>query len=321
MKSEKKHKNYLQIIGILLFIYLLTKIDLLAAYENIKKFNLLWLLVYMLSYFAMVMLKSYRWNILLIDQGLEFEFKKTIRISIISNFWGAITPGRLGELIKLDYLRKDNTPMVKCLANVVIDRTFDLMMLLIFSFIGALYFGNLFYQQLKGILFWGVLILVLMSLFFINRTVVTRLLKLMLNKILSPDKYSLLAENWSGFVGEIRGVKFFSLVKMLLISIVIYLLFFLMTYIVALGFNLRLPFIYLSLCVSLASLISLLPISVSGLGTREAIFILLLGKLSVDNSSALIIPFFDSVILGNLMALLFMGLKDFFIKSKAVDFK
>jgi uncharacterized membrane protein YbhN (UPF0104 family) len=51
--------------------------------------------------------------------------------------------------------------------------------------------------------------------------------------------------------------------------------------------QLSLPFTYLAFCLAAINLIALLPISISGLGTRDAVFILLLGKIGISPERAL----------------------------------
>ena len=51
--------------------------------------------------------------------------------------------------------------------------------------------------------------------------------------------------------------------------------------------SLDIPFIYLSACATVATVLSLLPITVAGVGTRDAVFILLLGQIGIARQESL----------------------------------
>jgi len=311
-----KHTKYLQLLGLVLFIYLLWKIDAYKALESIKNFSLIWFVLYAVCYLIMVLTKSYRWKTLLHDQNINYSFKKVLKINITSNFWGAITPGRLGEFIKLDFLVKDNVPIVKGILNIIIDRTFDVIMLFFFSFISFIYFGKIFYVETKGLILIFITLLIILSVAVFLRKGFKNFVKIFLKQLLPINRYKLVNDNWKLFIKEFKEIHYKTFIKMIFQSLLIYFLFFLMTFIVAIGFKVRISFIYLSLCVSISSLISLLPISVGGVGTREALFILLLGKISISKETALLIAFFDSTILGNFMAVIFILILKIFLQYK-----
>lgn len=312
--ANNKSIKFFHFIGILLFIYLLYKIDLGKALADIKEFNFFWLIIYFSAFTVMVLLKAYRWKLLLLAQDISYSFRKALLISITSNFLGALTPGRLGELIKLDYLKKDNYSIQKGIVNVFIDRSFDLFMLALFSLLSMMYFIDLFYNELTEI-FIGVIVLLIAALFiYYSRKGIKKFASMILRKILPSSKYSLIENHRIEFIEEIRAIRLLTLFKMFAVSVVIYLLTFLMTFLVSLGFGIKISFVYLSFCMSLASLVSLLPVSIGGIGTREAVFIVLLGNNAVPKESALLIAFFDSTILGNLFTALFALLKYVYLK-------
>ena len=72
----------------------------------------------------------------------------------------------------------------------------------------------------------------------------------------------------------------------LLVTVIAYALFYLQCYLAALALRLPLSYPYAAFCVSLASLLALLPISISGLGVRDATFIALLLPLGVTAEMA-----------------------------------
>jgi len=253
----------------------------------------------------MIILKSARWRILLVSQGINYSLIKVFRISIVANFWGTITPGRIGEIIKLDYLLKENHQLSKSIVSILVDRIFDIATLLLFCCIGIVYFLNIFFNELKGIIYLILSIILIISIILLLRSGISNLLRKLLKRIFSESKYQLIENQWNEFTFELSKIKLSTIWRMTIFSAATYFFFFLMTYIVALGFNVSVPFIYLSLCISISSIISLLPVTVGGIGTREAIFIFLLEKIFITKESALLIAFVDGTVLGFIMASLF----------------
>ncbi|MCX6170073.1 MAG: lysylphosphatidylglycerol synthase transmembrane domain-containing protein [Ignavibacteriales bacterium] len=310
------YKNFIKIFGILLFIYIITKIDISKVLTEIKNFNLWWLLLYLFCYVFMVLMKSIRWRTLLISQDIYLPLSKVISINIMANFWGIVTPGRIGELSKIAYLQKDELTFSKSIVSVIIDRLYDMAMLILFSFIAMIYFVNHFYIQMIDILFSIALIVVAGIVIFLSRYWIWSLLIAILKRFTSDSKYVIIQNNWREFISEFNKIAATTIPIMTIYSFIIYITYFSMTYIVALGFNISISFIYLSLCLSISALISLLPISIGGFGTREAIFIMFLSKISIPKETALLIPFIDSTVLGfTIASLLALGYKLLNIRS------
>ena len=88
-----------------------------------------------------------------------------------------------------------------------------------------------------------------------------------------------MSREFNAFYSDIPPLR--SLVVPMLISLFGYFLFFVQIYIVALSFDIEVPFVDFMLIYPVASLIGLLPISVSGLGTREGALIKLFSSYSV----------------------------------------
>jgi uncharacterized protein (TIRG00374 family) len=56
-----------------------------------------------------------------------------------SLFWGTVTPGRVGDFMKVLYLKRDRAMSIgKGMSSVLVDRVFDLYILLILGCLGLL---------------------------------------------------------------------------------------------------------------------------------------------------------------------------------------
>ena len=89
-------------------------------------------------------IKSYRWNYLLKQQSINYSAVQSFLVYMSSLYVGFITPGRLGEFVKTLYLKSDKGINIsKGFSSVLVDRLFDLYLLIILGFIGIWKFGIL----------------------------------------------------------------------------------------------------------------------------------------------------------------------------------
>jgi glycosyltransferase 2 family protein len=301
MKS--KISNWIKIIGLILFVFILTRLDLEKAAKGLVNFKWIYLFVYVALSVLMQLFKSFRWNTLLKKQGIKYQLKKVYKINVFTSFLGLITPGRLGELSKVVYLQEDGVPFSISIVSVLIDRIYDLMILFIFGVAAFFYFSTYFLNNINNLILTVIVFVAFALLIFLFRNNIWIILKRALKYMLPDAKYNLLSKEWIIFKAELIKVFLPTMAKMIFYSTLIYFCYYAQINLVAYGFNVSVSFIYLSFCMTLASLISLLPISIGGLGTREAVFILLLSKVAIPAESAVLISFID----GSVLALLVMS--------------
>ncbi len=192
-------------------------------------------------------------------------------------FIGVMTPGRIGELSKALYLNKDGYPMDKSLVSPVVDRLTDFIFLLAFSLIGSLFFVSIFSKQIL-ILFSGIIVFI--GVFFLSYK--NGLLQWVFKKIF--DQHF----NYRDFIADIKNFSFKNYVVIFSITILSWLSYYFMTYLLSKSLNLDIPFLYLSIVVTVTGLITLLPVSVSGIGTRDAALIILLAPFSIAKENAIV---------------------------------
>ena len=104
-------------------------------------------------------------------------------------------------------------------------------------------------------------------------------------------------------LGSIMNVK---ILFALLITFIAYALFFLQSYFIALAINIPLPLLFIVFAVSSASLAASLPISIWGIGTREAVFVFTFKTIGISTENALSFSFLLFVI--NYLCCGFIGL-------------
>lgn len=302
---KKKLLNIFQLIGIFIFFVILLNLDLHKLVRNVSLFKWEYLFYYALLTIIILSLKTYRWSLALKKQNIYLSFIRMTTIYATSSFWGIITPGKIGELIKILFIQDKNVSFARASVSVILDRLFDIVMLLFFGAVSLIYFAKYFLFN-DNIIFYSIIVVLFLTLFFFLRKSLWDVIKKIIRFVLPVGKYDNLVGEWNVFYVEFKYVAQKTYYKMILITLLVYFCYYLQIYIVALGFGVSISFFYLALCLTGATIISLLPISIGGLGTKELVFIFFLSKVSVTAEMAILISLVDStflslILLGSIM--------------------
>ncbi|MBA7702251.1 hypothetical protein ES703_111011 [subsurface metagenome] len=104
--------------------------------------------------------------------------------------------------------------------------------------------------------------------------------------------------NFRDFIDEFKKYKFRDYFKIILITSISWFLYYVIVYFLALGINIEMvPFWVFGAAATLSSLVGMLPISVSGVGTRDAIFILIFSQYGIIFETSIALSFMVLLIL------------------------
>lgn len=288
-----------------MLIAILLNLDLQQLVYNITLFKWEYLIYYAFLTMMILFLKTYRWSLALKKQKINLSLIRMITIYATSSFWGIITPGKIGELIKILFIQNKEVSFARASVSVILDRLFDIVMLLFFGIVSVIYFAKYFLIY-DNLIIYLVMLALFVLLFFLMRKSFWNVIKKIIRYVIPRDKYNSLLGEWNVFLVEFKYVATMTYYRMTLITLLVYLCYYLQIYIIALGFGVSISFFYLALCLTGATIISLLPISIGGLGTKEAVFIFFLSKVSVSAELATLISLMDStflslILLGSIM--------------------
>ncbi len=272
---KKITKNIIKfIIGFLIIFLLLYRVGFTNYLNVLIKINIWWFLLSLILAIFCQVLATYNFLILLIALNKKIVFLNLLRYVALSWTLGSISPGRLGEF-GLVWLLKDreNIDYGEGLLITIGDKILTLIVLLSFSSIGIFLFFNLkiflFFVLISSLLFVSFLIIIWKekSRNFIK----TYLLR-------SYSKY---------FTGFSEGLKYLlrKRKKYLFFNLILSYIklggFFLSVYFIFLAFNFPFSYYLIVIFFSITTIISLIPISFSGLGIRESSGTYLLTLVSV----------------------------------------
>ncbi|MBC8488091.1 MAG: flippase-like domain-containing protein [Bacteroidetes bacterium] len=312
-------KNYLRFIGLIVLLVILLKIDVGELLKIVYRVNIIYLLIAIILFIPLTYIKSYRWKKLLSIQNIDYSLTQSFFVYMSSLYIGFVTPGRLGEFAKVLYLKSDKgISLSKGMSSVLIDRLFDLYLLIILGLIGIWKFDILGKWSNTSLLL--LLIFISSPLLILNKQLVGKVVGLIYKSVIKTkaqlrDK---MEERFEDFYNGIHQLLTFKLLFSVVLTCLSYLVFFIQCYLIVMAMGLSINFITIMLFMAVSNLISFIPISISGLGTRDAALIYLFSliglkpELAVSYAFLVFITFF---VCGGLMGAVAWWIKPLDIKS------
>ncbi len=255
----------------------------------------------------------FRWRMLLNPLMPVRSFKNLLGIYCIGLFFNLTFPTVVGgDVVKIFYVGRHSNSYSQSFAATFLDR--DAGMLAMMMIAGA---GLLFYPvSVPGVavtyIVWGAFAVFLFGnicLFMPKfRRVLTKCLR-----VLRMSKFAEKMERVSS-VFHIIGKKRSILLASLLISFVNQLLAISVVWITALGLRLHIPFYYFLIFVPVITLISMIPISLNGMGLREYAFMSLFSAVGVPPESCIALGLLTSILI--ILSSLPGGIIYIFFRSK-----
>ncbi len=266
------------ILFILIIFYLINPQQLWLILKRVNYFYLI--LVFILSFFLLGF-KVKRWQSLMKKQEIKYSFNNSFGMYSVAVFFSLITPGKIGEIIKIFYLHRDKQPLGKALITVVGDRLFDFAFLIFLFLIGFGIFLRYFQQQMLYLII--ILVVFILFIYLIFKT--KSYLKLL--KFFIPVKYrDIIFAELPIFLNNLKKYKIKDYLSGFILTSMASLVYIIQVYLLSLSLGLKLNFLFLIPMIAIANAADLLPISFNGLGTREAIFIFFFGLINLSAEKA-----------------------------------
>ncbi|WP_437305101.1 lysylphosphatidylglycerol synthase transmembrane domain-containing protein [Sorangium sp. So ce388] len=228
-------------------------------------------------------LKVVRWDALLRARDIHYPLGRAWASFMTSLYVGMLTPGRVGDLLRIRYLRHDlGVPYAEGLASVVMDRLCDLYVLAAFVAVGVARYSAVIAGRLAWLTWGGIAITVLAPLVLLIPGLAERLM-LALSRKLAKAPVGAEAGTEPGaasrFLVALRAHVGRGLLVTLPVTVATFIVNFLQGYLIARALGLSLSLFDVTCLLAIANLLGLLPISIAGVGVREFFFALVFPSL------------------------------------------
>jgi hypothetical protein len=269
----------MRLLGPLLIVWVLWRFADLPLLADTFAQASVWPLVAAVLLDALVVhAKLWRWRHLLRSVEVPLSVGSAYRAYLPSLFLGLVTPGRVGDALRIQYLKRDHSVGYSdSLAVSIVDRLCDVYVLLAFVALGVVHLANALSAPLAQATWIAVVVVAFAPAFLFVRGVAEPAAQWLYGRLSDGESHAGL----SVFFGALRRQVGLSLVRPVLLTVVAFVTNYVQAWLVAVALGIDLTFIDVAALLAISSLLSLLPISISGVGVRESFFALIFPALGL----------------------------------------
>ncbi|WP_175265844.1 lysylphosphatidylglycerol synthase transmembrane domain-containing protein [Methanothrix thermoacetophila] len=269
--------------GLLLVAVLLHRLGPSEVAQTIISARPVYVLMAASVYALTFLILSTRWRMILHDMGGNIPLVSAYQAFAGGMILSDITPARIGELSR-PLLVRDRIEMSRALASVVLDRLSDILTMFI---LGACGLGLFFGEEMIEI----PLVLAIVAL---TSVVIWRRRTEIADRLRGSDRLAPLARSFDALsaINDIRLV----MIRSVLLTTIAWITHALRVYILASSVDQTPSLQMLFLLLPLVSALSLIPVSISGIGLVEGGMAALLASQGIPASTGLSIAFLDRMV-------------------------
>ena len=271
--SHPRFRLAMRLLGPLLIIWVMWRFADLELLADTFAQAYAWPLVVAVLLDAVVVhAKLWRWRNLLRSVDVPLSVGSAYRAYLPSLFLGLATPGRVGDALRIQYLKRDHSVGYSDgLAVSIVDRLCDVYVLLAFVALGVVHLANAISAPLAQTTWIAVVLVALAPAFLFVRGVAEPAAQWLHGRFSDGESHTGLGV----FFTALRRQVGLSLVVPVLLTVLAFVTNYVQAWLVSIAFGIDLTFIDVAALVALSSLLSLLPVSISGVGVRESFFALI----------------------------------------------
>jgi uncharacterized protein (TIRG00374 family) len=279
------------LLGLLLFYFLLRLVDLPASLSLLRSVSPFWLVMAFLTILPEILLKSWRIHQLAVLSRSPLSYKHSVWIYLAGQPVSAVTPAKLGDVTRvLGLSRWGHLSAPSAFALHAADKVYDLLTLGLLAGIGLI---NLVLQTRNQTpaapALLGIALGILLMGLFLNPKWMRSTVKPVL-LFLAPAKLThQIQTHGHEFYQRLQELfqPLSRVVGPFLLSLLAWETAFTRAYICALALGLPLSFLKVALIIPIVVVVEFLPISIMGLGLREAALFIFLASDKLPLSSLL----------------------------------
>jgi uncharacterized membrane protein YbhN (UPF0104 family) len=252
-------------ISLGLVTFLIVRMNFDRAVHLLTHARLSWLVLAGGAAALMPLAAVYRWQgVLRAQKELYLTFGSALRAVMFANLLNIFLPAKTGDLAKAVYVRKQ-AGLTIGMGTVILERLLDLAVLGAFGLAGSLVVGKTWGQLVSGGLLLGVTFVFLMLAIF------------PVYRLGLPPHWSEKARELQGVFKQWRGNPR-AIMAAFLGSVAVWCLASFIVWALAMSLGSSVRWFYVLAIFPLAILAGLVPVTISGMGTRDSAFVFLLSS-------------------------------------------
>ena len=280
----------LPLVGLAIFAWIVREAGVARILETYRQIDPKRLAVFPLFTVFILAIRGYRWWLLMRLVGIPYSLWRSTVVWAIGFFAASITPGKVGDAVRSLYVaRETGRGFGESFLTVFMDRLMDLVAVLVFGVVTIFIFSSR-YTDLPS--FWLIVAasgaLLALVYFVLHRGLMRRFVA-PLFRMLTPPKYrGQLSTEVAGFYDSLGAYArhWRVTVYAALLTLVFWAGVVVLAYTVARTLGIAVSFGYVALIMPIVTIVELIPVSVSGIGTREATVIFFFAAVGIGSAQA-----------------------------------
>jgi len=282
--NRKRLLDLLKItVSLVLILILLRSVDLNALWEVVRNADPWYLLVAQIVLMLGVVVRAYRWQILVHDQGVDASLGELTSLYFVGFLFNNLLPsGFGGDAVKMYELSQRSKRGAEAVSSVLVDRFMGLIALQMIGLIALIFSWQLVPSEIK------ILTVILFGVSLMAAWVVSyrRLWEFLSERVPLFDRL-LSIKAVDSLVSSLQSYSGSALLRALGVGLVFNVLLIATNVLIGMSLGVDLPLAYYMIFVPLTSLVLILPISFAGLGVREGTYVVLFKQAGVAPEVAL----------------------------------
>jgi len=317
----KTAKLLLPFIGLGILAYIVYSLDVHKIITAFLSIDPLYIVYALLLTIPLLLIRNSAWLLILKEQKVKIHFFRLMKIYLIGVFYGSISPGYVGQLMRVPYLKeKTGEPYGKLFVNTVIETFVHTLSLYGMMVIGAILVIETLPQLLPLTIIW-IVGASLVAVYFVGKKRGDKLFRTLITYLIPKN----VKHHFHEFVDTfyLDFPRFSAMIVPYLLGIITWVIVFSQEYMIVLGLGLAIPYFSFLFLFPIANTAGFLPITFAGLGVREAAAIFIFTTLFSATSEQI----FVLSLVGFVVTDLFLGFLGFLLSltesrsiTKSMDF-
>lgn len=285
MKFTLNFKSALNFfVSISLLLLFIKYVDFKTSIEVIKNLNVSVFLIACFTFIFGFLISAVRWKILLQHFDIKISTYKSFLIYFGSSFYNFFSPSILGgDIARIYYSTNIDRNRINIISSIMMDRLTGLIALLSLTFIISFFNLPLFGYKLL-LLNFIILISLFLSIYIFFKTDIVIKLFYFLN--IYKGFSTTIRDKLKKTHDAVISYKNHKLIvfKAILYSFLFHSLSGMTFYLLTISVGIKIPIVFIIFSYFLIQLVTLIPISISGIGVREVSFLYVYSKVGVTSS-------------------------------------
>ena len=283
----KYFKRFTPFIGIIILAYIIVSIGTDEIISTFLKISPLYVVFAALLTLPRILIRNIAWRRIQEVQKIHMSYFKSLKIFLIGYFYGSITPGYLGQLMRIPYMKEETKqPIGKLFVNNFVETIVHTMSLYCMMIIGA--FLVLEYVP-EALPYACVFVLVTFGIYwyFFKKERGEKTFHVLIRYLIPKKLKPYFMRFVDTFYTDFPNLK--TLLVPFLLGIPTWIIIYTQIYILGLSLGIEVPYIVFITLYPIANIIAFIPVTSAGLGTREAAVIFLFSFFGVSPEIAVVL--------------------------------